>query len=67
MAGYLDHYGVGEERREKIIRRVVSVAVLVLVVGGIAYAALKDYPEEHQARRFFDLLHAGNYKEAYKL
>ena len=47
MAGYLDHYGAGDERREKITRRVVMIIVAVLAVGGIAYAALKDYPEEH--------------------
>jgi hypothetical protein len=67
MAGYLDHYGAGDERREKITRRVVIAVVGILALGGISYAILRDYPEERQARRFFDLLRDHKYQEAYTL
>ena len=33
MAGYLDQYGAGEERREKIIKTVVISLVALVVVG----------------------------------
>ena len=67
MAGYLDHYGAGEEQREKIIKRVVIAVLLLAVVGGLGYAIFRTYPEERQAKRFFDLLEAHNYQAAYAL
>jgi hypothetical protein len=67
MAGYLDHYGAGDARREKITRWVVITTIGILVLGGLAYAGLRDYPEERQVGRFFDLLRAHNYQQAYTL
>ena len=67
MAGYLDQYGVGEERREKIIKRVVIAVVVILAVSGLLYVFLHNYPEERQAKRFFALLQARDYKAAYAL
>jgi hypothetical protein len=67
MAGYLDNYGAGEERREKIAKWVL-VSVLVIVIGGaLLYGVFKDYPEERQAGRFFRLLEQHNYQAAYAL
>ena len=67
MAGYLDNYGAGDERREKIIKiAVVSVVVLALA-GVIFYALFHNYPEERQAKRFFELLRVKDYKSAYAL
>lgn len=67
MAGYLDQYGAGEERREKITKRVVIAVLALLVVGGLVYSIFHNYPEERQAKRFFDLLQARNYQSAYTL
>jgi hypothetical protein len=67
MAGYLDQYGAGEERREKIIKRIVLSVLALLVAGGLFYAFFHDYPEEHQAQRFFDFLEQRNYQAAYVL
>jgi|SRR5690348_6371856 len=67
MAGYLENYGAGDERREKITKTVVIAAVAVLVAIGLAYVFLHNYPEERQAKRFFELLRAQDYKAAYAL
>jgi hypothetical protein len=67
MAGYLDHYGAGEERREKIIKWVVVSVLALLIGGGLLYAAFRDYPEERQAGSFFRLLEQRNYQAAYAL
>ncbi|HUI81221.1 MAG TPA: hypothetical protein VLY24_25020 [Bryobacteraceae bacterium] len=67
MAGYLEKYGAGEERREKITKRIVLLVVALLVVGGLVYSIFHNYPEEHQAKRFFDFLKARNYQSAYAL
>ncbi len=67
MAGYLDHYGAGEERREKIIKRVALLLVAVVVVGGIAFFVFHNYRQEHQVSQFFELLQAHQYDAAYKM
>jgi hypothetical protein len=67
MAGYLENYGAGDERREKIAKTAIISVVALLVVAGLGYAFFHNYPEERQARRFFELLQAKDYKEAYAL
>jgi hypothetical protein len=67
MAGYLDQYGAGEERREKITKRVFLSLLGALVAAGLLYAFFHNYPEEHQASRFFDFLQQRNYQAAYAL
>ena len=67
MAGYLDHYGAGEERREKMIKRVVITVVVVVVAAGLLYFVFKNYRQERQVKSFFALLAAQDYKAAYVL
>ena len=67
MAGFLDNYGAGDERRARNIKiAVVSVAVLA-VLSGLLYFFFHNYPQEQQARRFFRLLQAHDYPQAYGL
>ena len=67
MAGYLDQYGAGEERREKIIKNLVISLVALVVLGGIAFFVFHNYRQEHQVKRFFELLQAHDYQGAYAL
>jgi len=67
MTGYLENYGAGDERRTKIIKIAVLSALAVVVVAVLGYAFFHNYPEERQAKRFFDLLRAQDYKGAYAL
>lgn len=67
MAGYLEQYGAGDERREKLIKTVVIAAAVLLVGGGLLYFFFHNYPEERQAKRFFTLLEAHDYKAAYAM
>jgi len=67
MAGYLAHYGAGEEQRERRIRRLVLTLVLLAATSGILYFFLKNYRQEEQGRRFFGLLERREYKSAYAL
>jgi hypothetical protein len=67
MAGYLDQYGAGEERREKILKVTLLALVALLIAGGVAYWFLKNYRQEQQAQRFFDLLARRDYQAAYTL
>jgi hypothetical protein len=67
MAGFLDEYGAGDERRARIIKMIaVSVAVLV-VLTGLLYFLFRNYRQEQQAKRFFQLLEAHSYQAAYDM
>jgi hypothetical protein len=67
MAGYLDQYGAGEERREKIIKRVLIGAVVTAIAAGVLYFLFKNYRQERQVREFFALLARQDYKAAYTM
>ena len=67
MAGYLDQYGAGEERRGKIIRNAVIAVVALVVVGGALYFNFHNYREEQQVKQFMSLLAGKDYKAAYAL
>jgi len=67
MPGYLDHYGAGEERREKIIKKALLALAIVIVVGGPLFYIFHNVRQEHQLKQFFALLAAHDYKAAYAL
>ena len=66
MGSYLQQYGVGEEHRNRIIKRIViaCVAVLVLLLAG--YLFFHNYPEKRIANGFLTLINAKDYKAAYQ-
>ena len=67
MGGYLDTYGAGDERREKIIKIIVFSLIAMIVIGGPLLFIFYDYREENQVKRFFRLLEAHDYQAAYAL
>ncbi len=67
MAGYLDQYGKGDERREKIIKMVVYTLIALIAIGGPLLFIFHNYRQEQQVKKFFGLLAAKNYKAAYAL
>ena len=67
MAGYLDQYGAGEERRGKIIRSVVIAVVALVAIIGVLYFNFHNYREEQQVKQFMSLLAGKDYKAAYAL
>jgi hypothetical protein len=67
MAGYLDQYGAGDERRAKIIKTLVFSLIAVLVIGGPLFYIFHNYRQESQAKRFFRALEAHDYQTAYAI
>ena len=67
MPGYLDQYGVGDERRIKIIKITVFSAVAVLIAGLALFFIFHNYRQERQAKQFVELLAARDYQRAYSL
>ena len=67
MAGYLDQYGAGDERRAKIVKTVVISLLLLIIVGGGLLFTFHNYREERQVKQFLSLLGVHDYKGAYAL
>jgi hypothetical protein len=67
MAGYLDQYGAGDERRLKIIKTLVISLLALVIIGGTAFFIFHNYRQEQQVKRFFALLEQKDYQAAYLL
>ncbi len=67
MAGYLEEYGVEEERRGKVVRRIVLTVIVLFVAGVAAYFVFRTYPAKRQVREFLAALSKHDYKDAYRI
>jgi len=67
MAGYLETYGAGAERRERHTKQLLLILAIILVAGGSFYFWFRNYRETRQAKLFFELLAKKDYKAAYAL
>ena len=66
MGTFLQQYGVEEEHRNRTIRRIILGLAGALVVGIVAYVALKDYGEKQKANQFINLVNGGKFEDAYR-
>jgi hypothetical protein len=67
MAGFLDQYGAGEERRENIVKKALIALAVLIVVGAPLLYIFHNIRQEHQLKQFFALLAAHDYQGAYAL
>jgi hypothetical protein len=66
MAGFLEEYGVADQRRAKVIRTLV-ISALILVFGSIAlYFALRTWPAKRRVNAFLEDLRRRDYQAAYR-
>jgi hypothetical protein len=66
MPGYLDQYGAGEEKRNRLILRAVVSALVVIVIGGLGWYLLKNHHQESVVKTFLADLRRGDYQAAYR-
>lgn len=66
MGSYLQQYGVGEEHRNRIIKRVVIAGVTALVLFIAGYFFFHNYPEKRIVNGFLTLINAKDYQAAYR-
>jgi hypothetical protein len=66
MAGYLDQYGAGDERRAKIIKRTVVVIIAAIVFTVLPWYLFKNHAQEGVVRNFLDLVRKHDYQAAYQ-
>jgi hypothetical protein len=71
MGGYLDTYGAGVERRITIMRRLAIWTLAILAATGIVVFTFRivipNRAEQTEVSRFFNLLGARQYKQAYAM
>jgi hypothetical protein len=66
MAGYLDQYGAGEEKRENIIKFSVFGLLFLVVFGSLGYYLFKNHAQERKVVTFLDTLRKKDYAGAYQ-
>jgi hypothetical protein len=66
MAGYLDHYGAGEEQRNRLIARAVVSLIAIVVITGLGWYLLKNHHQEGVVKTFLSDLRRGDYQAAYR-
>lgn len=66
MGSYLQTYGVDEERRGRIVKRIVAAVLASLVIALIAYLIFHNWPERQKVKRFLADVNAHNYQAAYE-
>jgi hypothetical protein len=65
MGAYLQNYGAGEERRNRLIKFMILGALAALIVLLSAYFFFHNRSEEKTVERFLAQINAHDYKDAY--
>ncbi len=66
MGSYLQQYGAGDERRSRIVKRIVLSCIAVVVLAIAAYFFFHNYPEKQVAKHFLAEVNAHQYQDAYR-
>jgi hypothetical protein len=67
MAAYLDNYGAGEERRNKIVFRIVAIALTLVVLGSFFWYIFRNHHEEGVVKSFLAAVRRGDFQTGYTL
>jgi hypothetical protein len=67
MAGYLDSYGVADQRRERIVKLSLIVGISAILIATIGYFTLRTHSQEHVVNQFLDRLKNRQYMDAYRM
>jgi hypothetical protein len=65
MGSYLQHYGAGEERRNRTVRNIILSLVGLLVLLWVLYLVFHNYSEKQAVKRFLAEVNAHDYQRAY--
>src|SRR5689334_1599352 len=66
MAGYLDQYGAGDERRAAVIKWILIGIAAILVLGLLPWYLFKNHTQEGVVRTFLSEVRNHDYQSAYK-
>jgi hypothetical protein len=66
MPGYLDQYGAGEERRNRIIAVWIVSVLAIAAITALGWYLLKNHHQEGVVKTFLADLRRGDYQAAYR-
>src|SRR3954454_4655033 len=66
MGSYLQQYGAGDERRIRIIKRIVMAAAIIIILAVGAYLFFRNYPEKRVVKHFLSEVNGHQYEAAYR-
>jgi hypothetical protein len=66
MAGYLDQYGVGVDRRNRIVKWSIFGGLTALILGTLTWYLLENHHQESVVKLFIRDVKAGDYDAAYR-
>ena len=66
MGSYLQTYGVADERRGRMIKRLLIATGSILAILLFGYLFYHNYPEKRVAHSFLDKVNARDYQAAYR-
>jgi hypothetical protein len=67
MAGYLDSYGVADQRRERIVKLSLIIGLSTILILTIGYFTFRTHSQERVVSQFMGDLEHQQYMDAYKL
>ena len=67
MAGYLDTYGVADQQRSRVTKRVLIVTLVTAIAALILFLIFHNFQEKRIVSRFLEAVRSGNYQEAYRM
>lgn len=66
MGSYLQDYGAGDERRNRIITRIILGCLGAVVLSVALYFGFQNFAEKQVAKRFLKEVNAHQYQAAYR-
>lgn len=66
MSSYLQQYGVEDERRGRIIKRIILASIAAFIIAIAAYLFFHNFPEKQAVKHFLAQVNAGHYQAAYR-
>lgn len=67
MSGYLDSYGVADQRRERIVKFSLMIGLSTILIVTVGYFTFRTHSQERVVSQFLGELEHQQYMEAYKL
>ena len=65
MGSYLQEYGAGEERRNRVIRNIILSVIAVLILWWVLYLIFHNYPAKQTVKHFLNEVNGQKYQQAY--